>query len=481
MLMNADAEFDAIHRLSTGVHRRSHHIFALGLTHSPLWEGPMSIICGTDFSARGSEAIAVATALATRCNEPLSVVHVAPASTAVDERLHTEADYVRQHGIAVQTERLEGAPDEAITAYAERSGARLVVISSLGHRSESRWLLGSVAERVARTSPVGVLVARGAAAFDAWARSERPLRVLVGVDFSATSDAALQWVGTLRQCGPCDVIAAHVYWPPDEYRRLGFHGPIDLSHIHPEVQRVLTRHLQARVGELPGAGALEVCIWTGAPPAGDHLIQLAEREHVDLIVVGTHQRSGLSRVWHGSIALGVLCGAGMSVACIPAPSRVEPAHLLPHIRRVVVATDLSELGDRAVPYAYALLNTGGTVHLLHVIEPHTLPNPLYAHYVPGRMPTPEEEARQRNDLVARLQALVPAEAAAKGIDTQTEVVEEQRVAEAICATADRLGADLVCLSTHGRSGLSKAIAGSVTQEVMTQSRRPLLVIRPPRD
>ena len=58
------------------------------------------------------------------------------------------------------------------------------------------------------------------------------------------------------------------------------------------------------------------------------------------------------------------------------------------LRRVLVPTDFSEAGLTAIPYAYAVTARGGTVHLLHVVEPVTAPNPLYAHYVPGRMPTP---------------------------------------------------------------------------------------------
>jgi hypothetical protein len=45
---------------------------------------------------------------------------------------------------------------------------------------------------------------------------------------------------------------------------------------------------------------------------------------------------------------------------------------------VLAPSDLSTLGDLAVPYAYALVPRGGIVHLLHVIEPLTEPNPLYA-------------------------------------------------------------------------------------------------------
>jgi nucleotide-binding universal stress UspA family protein len=149
---------------------------------------------------------------------------------------------------------------------------------------------------------------------------------------------------------------------------------------------------------------------------------------------------------------------------------------------VLVATDFSELGDRAVPYAYAAAGRGGVVHLLHVIETPPIPNPLYAHY--AREPearTPEERDKVRHEVVARLRQLVPEDASARGIDTLLEAVDGPEVSPAICSAAERLGADLICLSSHGRSGISKAIAGSVAQDVMVRSKRPLLVIRPPTD
>jgi nucleotide-binding universal stress UspA family protein len=153
---------------------------------------------------------------------------------------------------------------------------------------------------------------------------------------------------------------------------------------------------------------------------------------------------------------------------------------LPHISRVLAPTDFSELANHAVGYAYALLPGGGTVHLLHVVEEASLPNPLYAHYMPGRRPTAEERAAQRRDLEASLRALVPEGAAACGIETRFEIVEGEDPARTILAAAERLGVDLTCMGTHGRSGLSALVAGCVACEVASGSSRPLFLVRPPK-
>ena len=151
---------------------------------------------------------------------------------------------------------------------------------------------------------------------------------------------------------------------------------------------------------------------------------------------------------------------------------------IPELRSVLAATDLSDFGNHVVPYAYAITARGGVVHLLHVIEPVMEPNPLYAHYEPINFPTPEERAREKADLAARLRTLVPSNASALGIETRPTITEAKDVAEAIRAEAERVGAGAICLSSHGRTGIVKVVLGSIAQEVVSRSHRPVLVVRP---
>jgi nucleotide-binding universal stress UspA family protein len=163
------------------------------------------------------------------------------------------------------------------------------------------------------------------------------------------------------------------------------------------------------------------------------------------------------------------------------PGPKTRASATPRLQHVLVPTDLSNVGDAAVPWAYALVGTGGTVHLLHVIEVGSVPNPLYAHYTPGRHPTPEERLAQERDLDARLRALAPSDAADRDIETRVEIVHEQGhdPAEAIRAAAERLGVDAICMGSHGRSGLSELVAGSIAHDVSAHSRCPVFLVRLP--
>jgi nucleotide-binding universal stress UspA family protein len=155
---------------------------------------------------------------------------------------------------------------------------------------------------------------------------------------------------------------------------------------------------------------------------------------------------------------------------------VRPSGAVSEFRRVLVPTDLSPLSLEAVPFAYALAAPGGCVYLLHVVEPSERPNPLYAHYRPGRTPTPAERAAQEDELREQLRGLEPEGAQAKGVSTEVEIAESAEVAECIAEAAERLHADAICMSSHGRSGLRRAVFGSVAEAVLCQRHRPILIV-----
>jgi nucleotide-binding universal stress UspA family protein len=148
-------------------------------------------------------------------------------------------------------------------------------------------------------------------------------------------------------------------------------------------------------------------------------------------------------------------------------------------RRCILApTDFSETGDAAVACAFALAEPAGSVHLLHVIDRAGTPNPLYAHYAPGRTPNAEERAREAAALRDRLDALVPAELRARGVRVELHVTEASDACGAICEAAERVDADLVVVGSQGRGGILRLLVGSVTEGVLRHARRDVIVVRP---
>ncbi len=108
--------------------------------------------------------------------------------------------------------------------------------------------------------------------------------------------------------------------------------------------------------------------------------------------------------------------------------------MIPTYRKLLVTTDLSPLGNAAIPHAYAVLaERGGTVVLCHAVEVPGLPNPLYARYSRGRVLSGNEREEFREALLRELEQLVPEEVRTRPVvATEVRVVETQEsVHEAI--------------------------------------------------
>jgi nucleotide-binding universal stress UspA family protein len=291
------------------------------------------IICGTDFSDAAIEAVDIAAAMARRLEARLVLVHVDQLhgslssdpfllEAAMAQRrseLDHEAQRLRNLGTNVEEKFVSGSAfDELVTAATEARG-QLIVVGAVGHGLARRLLVGSVAERTAEASPIPTLVVRPGGRLSSWIRGERPLKVLVGYDFSAASDAALDWVNQLRDIGKCQTTVLYSNWPPDEARRLGYEGPLPLAANPNKIQKNLERDLKKRVATfLPKQEATTIVEPGWGNPEG-YLFEMASSQHVDLIVVGTHQRHGLGRVLLGSVSRAVLHHAKMTVAIIPPP------------------------------------------------------------------------------------------------------------------------------------------------------------------
>lgn len=438
----------------------------------------MRILCGTDLSEGSAPALAAAAAVATRLGAAeLCVAHVLDPSLqayapgvldAVEAgaraQLEAEASRLRTTArvrVVVHPPSpaggAHGVADE-LAALAERESASLLLVASAGHGASPRRRLGGVSERVALTSRVPVLVVRDAAPFEAWAR-DAPLRILAGVDRSSTSEPALRFLETLCGAGPCDVVTAHVYFPSDEARRYGVPAAPSLVETTAELDALVARDVLRRLGgRADRAASLRHLRVVALGRVGDHLLDLAEREAAALIVVGTRQQRGLARMT--SVSSILLHFAHAAVACVPYEPGARAPEELPRLERLLVATDLSAASNAAVAYAYGLLaGRGGVVVLLHVAPPREA-----------------DEDAERARFVARLRALVPPVA---DVETRTEVVEGADPALAIRQVAERIGADAICVGSRGRSGVARAVLGSVAEAVLRDARCPVLVARPP--
>jgi nucleotide-binding universal stress UspA family protein len=150
--------------------------------------------------------------------------------------------------------------------------------------------------------------------------------------------------------------------------------------------------------------------------------------------------------------------------------------VVPSMKRVMVVTDFSATADAALPYAYVLVEDGGEVHLLHVIEHEDVPNPLIAHYTPDDLATPDQRKKAAAEVEKQLLARVPKEAKSRGITTVAACSFHREVAEGIVEEAQNRKVDALVLGSHGRSGLAHLLMGSVAEHVLRHSRLPVLIV-----
>ncbi len=238
-----------------------------------------------------------------------------------------------------------------------------------------------------------------------------------------------------------------------------------LLSVVPEIEtRTARGHLDRMKLALVAEGiSARVLVRWGDP--ADGILRCARSLRPALIAMATHGRSGPARWAMGSVAERVLRGARQPVLLS------NPAAVGGEIKfgRILVPLDGSKLSARILPLVEEMGRfPGAEVVLLHVVAPGPgtvlgTPSPV--------PPRPDEVA------IAGLEATRAALEAA-GIRARTRI-ETGIPAERILGVAEEERADLIAMTTHGRSGLGRWVYGSVAEKVLRHGRRPLLLVRPP--
>ena len=148
-------------------------------------------------------------------------------------------------------------------------------------------------------------------------------------------------------------------------------------------------------------------------------------------------------------------------------------------QKIVVPLDGSGWGQRAVSHAVDIARSNDSeIILLHVFRP------------PARPYTPELALAQQDEQIQELRAQMKqylvglrAELRNESVRVRTQYIEAEGadVARLICEFVTNEGADLIVMSTHGRSGLSRLLFGSVARDVMECVEVPVLLIKPDRE
>jgi nucleotide-binding universal stress UspA family protein len=218
----------------------------------------------------------------------------------------------------VVTEVISGSPAEAIIHYAEANGIDLIMMSSHGRTGSSRWVYGSVAEKVMHHAPCATAIIRSHITTEMFQNR----KILVPLDGSELAETALEPAMSLAGAFGSDVLLLRVVPShetiPEYMTPVGDQTVAALEALNEREKAEAESYLQ-RVYSAHDSRHLFFDVKSTTTDVADAVISYAGSNHVDLIVISSHGRSGIGRWLHGSVAEKVLRGADCATLIIRSP------------------------------------------------------------------------------------------------------------------------------------------------------------------
>lgn len=279
--------------------------------------------------------------------------------------------------------------------------------------------------------------------------------VVVATDFSPSADLALSRVGSLPLSTVARVDLVHVFsqageLPPKLRAQAEAEARMELSAAAQKLRDELD-HRDRRTVEVTQALAFG--------PQTPEIIRQADSVNADLLVVGRHGHRGVRDLFIGSTAAHVLRASGRPTLVVNGAAGGPYA-------RPLVAVDLESDAKPVLDIAQRIAPDVP----LSLIHAHQIP---FEGFLRAAGLEREYRERQRHEAKARMDAL----AASMAGTTLRPILRAGDPRTAVLFEAELLGADLLALGTHARSGLSHAVLGSVAEWVVQAAKCDVLIAR----
>ena len=299
-------------------------------------------------------------------------------------------------------------------------------------------------------------------------------KILVPLDRSPLAEQAVGTAAAIARASKAgvDLVLVHQPFPFD-----GF-GDAPWNALEREDEH---KYLDSMVAELAAGADVPA---THAIVNGEAVEMICKRSwdtEADLIVMTSHGRTGLSRVWIGSVAMGVIKQAAVPVLMlrpVKTPDELKAAHHL--FKKILVPVDGSTLAADIVAPAVNLAKcAGATLELLRVVEPVPLVTADMG--MPFAYPAILQDDAATNHLLegarTEVNELAKRLAESEAVKVNATALVAGRVSNAIIDFARGHDVDLIAMATHGR-GASRLVFGSVADKVVRASGLPMLLLRP---
>ncbi|MBL9169154.1 MAG: universal stress protein [Verrucomicrobiales bacterium] len=292
-------------------------------------------------------------------------------------------------------------------------------------------------------------------------------RILVPVDFSPESKLGGRFAGEVASRFHSQIHWLHVIEPPS----LPEWGYVHMALREKGLRDAATSRLPQFPQECGVSPAQVASTRLRNGEAAAQICQEAKDTTSDLIIMASHGLGGWSHVMGGSTTLRVIRHAPCPVLTVRdrALSSTTGTHVGRQFKRILVTTDFSDASKKALPYAVALAHRFEASLSLLFVVPEVIP----AEFAPTAVGLEEER------LLAEARERLPhfREAELDPHLVVNSIVLNGSPAAEICRTAELQNSDLIVMATHGRSGASHFILGSVTENVVRHAPCPVLVVR----
>ena len=300
-------------------------------------------------------------------------------------------------------------------------------------------------------------------------------RILIATDFSEASERALSYALGFAVRYESEVFLLHATEPQ----------PREAIPMDPLPRELDRERLQAerQIKHLTKSAKFKHISYVSIVERGrvcEVLSDVIDREHIDLLVMGTHGRRGFTKLALGSVAEEVVHCAPCAVLTVG--PNVSPAVAGPvDFHQILFATDFGKASAAALPYAVSLTQEcGSKLVLLHMVEPMPVADIAPAAYGPPAYAAQElakwQYARKRESQI-RLAELVPA--SVKWSEPPALEVGMDFLPEGILDTARQYKADLIVMGANRTESprLAAHFPWALISEVLRKARCPVLTVR----
>jgi nucleotide-binding universal stress UspA family protein len=290
------------------------------------------------------------------------------------------------------------------------------------------------------------------------------MRILLALDHSHSSAAAIEYLASLRFDQPVDLEIVTVITPVP----LVAFGipPVIGPTVEDEKEYIKTRLASIAPQFETHFRSVRLVVKVGAP--GFEIRRLADESQVDLIVMGAVGHSALARVLLGSVSDYVATHANASTLVVR-PDRDQEAKT--HPSRILMAIGQSKQDQNMVHWLRSLrLPTSTEIHVVHVIEMMTF----------LRQELLQRVSKLRRELrtTAETQTEVFEQSVKEmGFTTQSHVLEEPHIGEALVTYAEENGCDMVLTSDRRQSVVDRMLLGSTSRFVLRHAASSVLIAR----